>query len=156
MNVNGGAVALGDPMGASGARILTTLLHVLTQQDGPAFLSQPKLPVAEEYVRVCFLLVGHAFAVLTGKHYNTPGASNVVPFKPFPTRSLLYGPTQKKLFTRILGVCAMLAKLHIKHLFNALAALVASSSTPSAEAQDIYAGCQVEPMKGALFLTFAM
>ncbi|CAJ1344936.1 unnamed protein product [Effrenium voratum] len=33
VNVNGGAVALGDPMGASGARILTTLLHVLTQQD---------------------------------------------------------------------------------------------------------------------------
>jgi acetyl-CoA C-acetyltransferase len=30
VNVNGGAVALGHPIGASGARILTTLLHALT------------------------------------------------------------------------------------------------------------------------------
>ncbi len=29
MNVNGGAVALGHPIGASGARILTTLLYAL-------------------------------------------------------------------------------------------------------------------------------
>ncbi len=29
MNVNGGAVALGHPIGASGARILTTLIHAL-------------------------------------------------------------------------------------------------------------------------------
>jgi acetyl-CoA C-acetyltransferase len=29
VNVNGGAVALGHPIGASGARILTTLLHAL-------------------------------------------------------------------------------------------------------------------------------
>jgi acetyl-CoA C-acetyltransferase len=33
VNVNGGAVALGHPIGASGARILTTLLHALTQRD---------------------------------------------------------------------------------------------------------------------------
>ena len=32
VNVNGGAVALGHPLGASGARIVTTLLSVLTQQ----------------------------------------------------------------------------------------------------------------------------
>ena len=32
VNVNGGAVALGHPIGASGARILTTLLHALTQR----------------------------------------------------------------------------------------------------------------------------
>ena len=32
VNVNGGAVALGHPIGASGARILVTLLHALTQQ----------------------------------------------------------------------------------------------------------------------------
>lgn len=32
-NVNGGAVALGHPIGASGARILVTLLHVLKQND---------------------------------------------------------------------------------------------------------------------------
>lgn len=33
VNVNGGAVALGHPLGASGARIMTTLIHVLKQQD---------------------------------------------------------------------------------------------------------------------------
>ncbi len=33
VNVNGGAIALGHPVGASGARILVTLLHVLTQQN---------------------------------------------------------------------------------------------------------------------------
>jgi acetyl-CoA C-acetyltransferase len=32
VNVNGGAVALGHPIGASGARILTTLLHALEQR----------------------------------------------------------------------------------------------------------------------------
>ena len=32
-NVNGGAVALGHPIGASGARILTTLLHALIARD---------------------------------------------------------------------------------------------------------------------------
>jgi acetyl-CoA C-acetyltransferase len=29
LNVNGGAVALGHPIGASGARLLVTLLHAL-------------------------------------------------------------------------------------------------------------------------------
>ncbi len=29
VNVNGGAIALGHPLGASGARILTTLLYAL-------------------------------------------------------------------------------------------------------------------------------
>jgi len=33
VNVNGGAVALGHPIGASGARIIVTLLHVLQQRD---------------------------------------------------------------------------------------------------------------------------
>ncbi len=33
LNVNGGAVALGHPIGASGARILVTLLHELKRQD---------------------------------------------------------------------------------------------------------------------------
>lgn len=32
MNVNGGAVAIGHPIGASGARILTTLVHALKQR----------------------------------------------------------------------------------------------------------------------------
>jgi len=34
VNVNGGAVALGHPIGASGARILVTLLHALEQRSG--------------------------------------------------------------------------------------------------------------------------
>ncbi|GEM01474.1 acetyl-CoA C-acetyltransferase [Halolactibacillus halophilus] len=33
VNVNGGAIALGHPIGASGARILVTLLHELTKRD---------------------------------------------------------------------------------------------------------------------------
>lgn len=33
VNVNGGAVALGHPIGASGARILTTLVHALQKQN---------------------------------------------------------------------------------------------------------------------------
>ena len=33
VNVNGGAVALGHPIGASGARILTTLVHALAARD---------------------------------------------------------------------------------------------------------------------------
>ena len=32
-NVNGGAVALGHPIGASGARILVTLLHAMADRD---------------------------------------------------------------------------------------------------------------------------
>jgi acetyl-CoA C-acetyltransferase len=34
INVNGGAIALGHPIGASGARILVTLLHELRRRDG--------------------------------------------------------------------------------------------------------------------------
>jgi len=34
VNVNGGAIALGHPIGASGARVLTTLLHELKRTDG--------------------------------------------------------------------------------------------------------------------------
>lgn len=33
VNVNGGAIALGHPLGASGARLMTTLLHELERQD---------------------------------------------------------------------------------------------------------------------------
>ena len=32
-NVNGGAIALGHPVGASGARILTTLLHEMERRE---------------------------------------------------------------------------------------------------------------------------
>jgi acetyl-CoA acetyltransferase len=34
VNVNGGAIALGHPLGASGARILTTLVHELRRRRG--------------------------------------------------------------------------------------------------------------------------
>jgi acetyl-CoA C-acetyltransferase len=34
VNVNGGAIAIGHPIGASGARVLTTLLHELQKRDG--------------------------------------------------------------------------------------------------------------------------
>ena len=34
LNVNGGACALGHPIGASGARILVTLLHALEKRGG--------------------------------------------------------------------------------------------------------------------------
>jgi acetyl-CoA acyltransferase len=34
LNVNGGAIALGHPLGASGARIMTTLLHELERRGG--------------------------------------------------------------------------------------------------------------------------
>ena len=34
VNVNGGAIAIGHPIGASGARILTTLLHEMKRRDG--------------------------------------------------------------------------------------------------------------------------
>ena len=34
VNVNGGAVSIGHPLGASGARIIVTLIHILEQQNG--------------------------------------------------------------------------------------------------------------------------
>ena len=33
VNVNGGAIALGHPIGASGARVLITLLHEMQKRD---------------------------------------------------------------------------------------------------------------------------
>jgi acetyl-CoA C-acetyltransferase len=33
VNVNGGAIALGHPIGASGTRVLVTLLHALADRD---------------------------------------------------------------------------------------------------------------------------
>jgi len=33
VNVNGGAIALGHPIGASGARVLVTLLHEMKKRD---------------------------------------------------------------------------------------------------------------------------
>ena len=34
VNVNGGAIALGHPLGCSGARLMTTLLHALERSGG--------------------------------------------------------------------------------------------------------------------------
>jgi acetyl-CoA acetyltransferase len=34
VNTNGGAIALGHPLGASGARIVTTLVHELRKREG--------------------------------------------------------------------------------------------------------------------------
>ena len=42
VNVNGGAIALGHPIGASGARIVATLLHELQRRRGPL---RPRDPV---------------------------------------------------------------------------------------------------------------
>ena len=33
LNLNGGAIALGHPVGASGCRILVTLLHLMKKED---------------------------------------------------------------------------------------------------------------------------
>ena len=33
MNIHGGSIALGHPIGASGARLVVTLLHSLKEQD---------------------------------------------------------------------------------------------------------------------------
>jgi len=33
VNVNGGAIALGHPIGASGARVLVTLIHEMAKRD---------------------------------------------------------------------------------------------------------------------------
>ncbi len=38
-NVNGGAIALGHPIGASGARILVTLVHEMAKRDAKAGLA---------------------------------------------------------------------------------------------------------------------
>jgi len=39
VNVNGGAIALGHPIGASGARILVTLLHEMQRRDAKTGLA---------------------------------------------------------------------------------------------------------------------
>jgi acetyl-CoA acetyltransferase len=39
VNLNGGAIALGHPLGCSGARIITTLLNVMEQQNAKTGLA---------------------------------------------------------------------------------------------------------------------
>ncbi|WP_263974591.1 hypothetical protein [Myxococcus xanthus] len=34
-NIHGGCIALGHPLGSSGARIVTTRVHAMKQQDAP-------------------------------------------------------------------------------------------------------------------------
>lgn len=34
VNVNGGAIAIGHPVGSTGARLITTILHELERTDG--------------------------------------------------------------------------------------------------------------------------
>jgi acetyl-CoA C-acetyltransferase len=41
LNINGGAVALGHPIGATGARMLTTLLHALQRTGGKRGIASP-------------------------------------------------------------------------------------------------------------------
>ena len=41
VNVNGGAIALGHPVGASGARILVTLLHAMKHRGAHKGLATP-------------------------------------------------------------------------------------------------------------------
>ena len=41
VNVNGGAIAIGHPIGASGARVLVTLLHEMQQARTPRRASPP-------------------------------------------------------------------------------------------------------------------
>ena len=52
VNVNGGAIALGHPIGASGARILVTLLHEMTKRDAKKALQLFVLVVAWELLCV--------------------------------------------------------------------------------------------------------
>lgn len=56
VNVNGGAIALGHPLGASGARILTTLVHELRRRDGRDELATRCIGVGQGIV----VLVGRA------------------------------------------------------------------------------------------------
>jgi acetyl-CoA C-acetyltransferase len=37
VNVNGGSIAIGHPLGASGARITTTLLHEMQKQENAKY-----------------------------------------------------------------------------------------------------------------------
>ena len=39
VNINGGAIALGHPIGASGARILTTLIHAMEKNNAKTGLA---------------------------------------------------------------------------------------------------------------------
>src|SRR5262249_48874250 len=48
-NVNGGAIAIGHPLGASGARIMTTLVNALEQRGGRYGLRDPVDSVTQPF-----------------------------------------------------------------------------------------------------------
>ncbi len=56
LNVNGGAIALGHPLGASGARILTTLLYELRRRGGRYGLATMCIGVGQGIATVIELL----------------------------------------------------------------------------------------------------
>ena len=51
VNVNGGAIALGHPVGCSGARIVVTLLHEMRKQDARRGLASPAEPRSVAWTR---------------------------------------------------------------------------------------------------------
>ncbi len=56
MNVNGGAVALGHPLGCSGARIMTTLLHEMKRRKAPVALATMCIGVGQGIATVVELI----------------------------------------------------------------------------------------------------
>jgi acetyl-CoA C-acetyltransferase len=48
VNVNGGAIALGHPVGASGARILVTLLHEMRRREAARGLATLRIAALVE------------------------------------------------------------------------------------------------------------
>jgi acetyl-CoA acetyltransferase len=57
-NVNGGAVALGHPLGCSGARILTTLLHEMRRRSGARSGAGGRAGMSGPYYGLATLCVG--------------------------------------------------------------------------------------------------
>jgi 3-oxoadipyl-CoA thiolase len=58
VNVNGGAIALGHPLGCSGARILTTLLHEMRRRMGDRRGESQTRPYTRPYIGMATLCVG--------------------------------------------------------------------------------------------------
>jgi acetyl-CoA acetyltransferase len=58
VNVNGGAIALGHPLGASGARLLTTLVYELRRRGGGYGLATMCIGVGQGIATVVEVLEG--------------------------------------------------------------------------------------------------
>jgi acetyl-CoA acetyltransferase len=65
VNVNGGAIALGHPLGASGARLLTTLVYELRRRGGGYGLATMCIGVGQGIATVVEVLEGEANVVET-------------------------------------------------------------------------------------------